>query len=117
MTWLGAAVTALGIIAAAAGAFAYFRAGIGKNVLELYRQENAVLTGKVERLEHDLAAEQRKTSEQAARITTMEKEREVLRDLTTGTSAVEALAEIVATQHEKVMSRLDAILSRIKATP
>ena len=108
-TIVGAVATVLGLAALAGGVLAFVRVNIARGTLELYRQDNEALRGRVDTLEDELITERAKGTESAGRIVALERERDVLRDLATGHSAVDALGEIVLRNHREVLEHLERI--------
>ena len=108
-TIIGTVATVVGLVAAGGGALAFLRVNMARGTLELYRQDNDALRGRVDTLEEELVVERAKGTESAGRLVALERERDVLRDLATGHSAVDALGEIVLRNHRELLERLDSL--------
>lgn len=95
-----------GIVGLLGSAIAILRANIVKGTLELYRENDNALRGRIDTLEAERAELEKQVSRQGGEITALKEERTVLRDLATGASAVAELSEIVSGHHQEVVSLL-----------
>lgn len=100
---IGGLLGAAGVIGASV---AVLRARLLTTTIEVYRQDNEALRGRVTTLleSHDECLRAAVISD--ARITALEKERTMLRDLVTGASAIEGLREQIMTYHRELLQRV-----------
>lgn len=93
---LGFAVGAFGLAALIGGVVAVLRVNVSKTTIELYKQDNDALRARLKTEGED--KERIKSDLTAAQAALIEKEREavVLRDMVTGTSAIDRLADNMA---------------------
>lgn len=104
----------LAIIGALGVAYAVFRSATVTKTLELYKLENEALGKSVARLQADQLL-------QSERITTLENENHVLKDVVTGKAAIEHLSEEVlkaekmrSEEHAAMMILLRDLLAQLK---
>lgn len=98
-----------GIIAIVAAALVYLKMGMAKTTIDLYREDNAALRLRMDSIEEERDELRMQVSSCHGKISALEEERSILRDLATGKSAVDGLAHIVETHHGEVMSLLKKI--------
>lgn len=95
-----------GIVGLLGSAIAILRANIVKGTLELYRENDNALRGRIDTLESERTELEKQVSRQGGEIAGLKEERGVLRDLATGASAVAELGEIITAHHGEVVSLL-----------
>jgi phage shock protein A len=99
----------LGISGIVGAVIAYMRTNIAKTTIDLYKETNQALQARVDQLEHDKVVLDKAVAKAEGRIAQLEDEQQMLRDLATGRSAVDALTELSRQHHREVMRMLEAI--------
>lgn len=89
----------LGLFGAAAiigGVIAVLRVNVQKTTVELYKQDNDALRARLKTEEEERARKDKELAAAQAAMTEKERENVVLRDMVTGTSAIDRLADNMA---------------------
>lgn len=96
----------LGVVGIAASALVYFRMGMAKTTIELLEKNNSTLNDRVGILEHEGREKDKHIAKCDGKIAALESERTTLRDLVTGRSAVENLAQLLDVEFKEIKSLL-----------
>lgn len=106
----------LGAIAGLGGAFAYFRGNAAKATIEVLEKNNGALTERIKILEDEKA-------QQMAQLHDLQGQVKVLKDMVTGTSAIQALGEQITkafseshADHAKIVTVLETISNHFAPT-
>ena len=109
LTIVGIVGGIIGLLGGGAAAWVYFREGVTKATVEVYREDNTALRGRVETLEGERNELKNQVADLRGTVSALQEERAILRDLATGHSAVDALGEIILHQHNEQMTMLKSI--------
>lgn len=89
----------LGLFGAAAiigGVIAVLRVNVQKTTVELYRQDNDALRARMKTQEEDIVLKDKELASAKGALAEKDRENAVLRDMVTGTSAIDRLADNIA---------------------
>lgn len=95
-----------GILGFVAAGLVYLRMGMAKTTIELLEKNNDTLSNRVTILENEGRDKDRQLAKQDGEITALKAEREMLRELATGRSAVDTLSSHVDARFDEVKSLL-----------
>lgn len=109
----------LGAIVAVALTVAYFRASLGKGTIEVYRQDNEALRGRVQTQDADLADKDKTIAELNAKLVEKDTQIKHITDIATGAVVWEEFRRMEEDEHKKInefMGKIEAYMKGQRAS-
>lgn len=99
----------LAVLAGLALAVGYFRANLGKSTIDLYRQDNDALRARVKTQDEDLLAKDKRIAELEAQVKEKDQQIAHIRDIATGTTAIDALRVVEEREHRALLDAFNTL--------
>lgn len=113
--FIAPAAGGLGIIALVAAAILVARSTLTRSTIDLYRQDNEALRGRIATLEDEKDAARDRIATLEGKVAAQASEMTTLRDLATGATAITALDAKADAHHHEVMEGFDKLAQLVTA--